>query len=139
MVEVDVVERKLKQLDQYLKQLAKYQSVTLNEIEGNMEKAWIIERGLQLSIQVILDIGNHILADEGIAVEEYTDIFVKLADLGIIPREFTERVKGMAGFRNILVHEYGTIDFQIVVDVMNNNLEDFRIFAGYVVEYIDSQ
>jgi uncharacterized protein YutE (UPF0331/DUF86 family) len=72
-------------------------------LEENLDKICIIERGLHLSIQILLDIGNHVLAGEGIAIEGYSEIFIKLADIGAIPTEFGKKIKGMAGFRNILV------------------------------------
>ncbi|WP_235551420.1 DUF86 domain-containing protein [Neomoorella thermoacetica] len=42
----------------------------------------------------------------------------------------------MAGFRNILVHEYGKIDLKKVADIMNNHLNDFRQYARYIVQYL---
>jgi uncharacterized protein YutE (UPF0331/DUF86 family) len=54
-----------RKLDRYLSQLRKHQGVTAEKLDNDLDKAWIVERGLQLSIQLVLDIGNHILAEEG--------------------------------------------------------------------------
>ncbi|WXJ85839.1 hypothetical protein MTBGP_26550 [Moorella thermoacetica] len=45
-------------------------------------------------------------------------------------------ISGMAGFRNILVHEYGKIDLKKVADIINNHLNDFRQYARYIVQYL---
>ncbi len=136
-MDVVLIMEKLKELDRYLQQLELHKDVTLKELAENLDEIWIIERGLHLSIQILLDIGNHILAGEGIAIEGYSEIFIKLAAIEAIPIEFAEKIKGMAGFRNILVHEYASIDLKKLVAALDTGLQDFRNFAGYIVKYID--
>ncbi|WP_258359178.1 type VII toxin-antitoxin system HepT family RNase toxin [Moorella sulfitireducens] len=136
MVDAAVINRKLQQLESYLTQLEKYKHIKAPDLEKNIELAWIVEHGLQLSIQVVLDIGTHILAEEGIIVDEYSNIFDELAGLGVLPEKFARDISGMAGFRNILVHEYGTVDLEKVADVMNYHLDDFRQFTRYIVNYL---
>jgi len=137
MKDTGLIMEKLKELDRYLKQLKVYKEITTEELADNLDQLWIVERGLHLSIQILLDIGNHLLAEAGITVEDYSGIFVKLAELGVIPVEFGKRIKGMAGFRNILVHEYANVDLKKLVAVLREGLTDFRDFAGYIVKYID--
>lgn len=136
MVDASVIHQKLLQLERYTAQLEKHRHITAVELEQDLDLAWIVEHGLQLSIQVVLDIGTHILAGGGIIVDEYGDIFGELAKLGVLPQEFARDISGMAGFRNILVHEYGKVDMEKVADIMKNHLDDFRQFARYVIKYI---
>ncbi|WP_025773514.1 hypothetical protein MTCOM_23810 [Moorella thermoacetica] len=136
MVDAEIINRKLQQLECYLAKLEKHKNVKAPDMEKNMELAWIVEHGLQLSIQIVLDIGTHILAEEGIIVDEYSNIFGELAKLGVLPEKFARDISGMAGFRNILVHEYGKIDLKKVADIMNNHLNDFRQYARYIVQYL---
>ncbi|MBI5038667.1 MAG: DUF86 domain-containing protein [Nitrospirae bacterium] len=51
---------------------------------------------------------------------------------------FVESIRGMAGFRNILVHEYATVDLKQVYNVLHTRLNDFREFARHVDIYIGS-
>jgi uncharacterized protein YutE (UPF0331/DUF86 family) len=37
-------------------------------------------------------------------VPEYVVAIDRLAELGVLPREFADRIRGMAGFRNVLVN-----------------------------------
>ena len=80
----------------YFGQLKRKYEDNLTNNKIDLDKTWIVEKGLHLSIQILLDIGNHILAAEGITVERYADIFIRLAELGIIPLKFAEEIKGMA-------------------------------------------
>ena len=139
MVNLKLANKKLKELEKYIKNLQKHEGTDMSELENNLDKMWAIERGLQLSIQVILDLGNHIISDEGISVDNYSEIFTELAKLNIIPEDYAARIKGMAGFRNILVHEYAEVDLDILLEVLNNNLADFKKFATYIGNYLNQQ
>jgi len=136
LVDAELVLLKLQELNRYLAQLKKHQGATASVLIDDLDKAWIIQHGLQLSIQVLLDIGNHILAAEGVAVREYADIFHELARLKILPEEYAQSIKGMAGLRNLLVHEYAGIDMDIVSDILNNRLQDFSMFASHIADYL---
>jgi len=136
VLEKEMVELKLQELHRYLSQLKNYQGVTASELEKDLEKAWIVQHGLQLSIQVVLDIGSHILAAEGVTVQEYEDIFLELARIEVVPEDYAHKIKGMAGFRNLLVHEYVKVDMTRVTEILNNRLDDFSSFASYVIEYL---
>lgn len=72
-------------------------------------------------------------------MERYADIFKKLAELGVIPFEFEARIKGMAGFWNLLVHEYASIDLEKLVAVLDTGLDELRDFAGYIMNYIHTE
>ena len=135
MVNKQLIYKKLSELDQKLELLKKYQGVTENELENNLEKLWIVERGLHVCIQIVLDLGNHVLAEKGITVENYGDIFNKLDKEGIIPKDFADGIKGMAGF--ILVHDYARVDVKELTRIVNNRLGDFDEFAKYLLDYIE--
>ena len=139
MLEKEMVELKLQELHRCLSQLKKHQGVTATELEKDLEKAWVVQHGLQLSIQVVLDIGGHILAAEGVTVQEYEDVFLELARLEVIPEEYAHEIKGMAGFRNLLVHEYAKVDMNRVAEILNNRLYDFSSFASFVMDYLSKK
>jgi len=136
VVDAGVIYHKLTQLEHYTEQLEKHRHVTAIELEQDLDLAWAVEHGLQLSIQVVLDIGTHILAEEGIIVDEYGDVFSELTKLRVLPGEFARDIVGMAGLRNILVHEYGKVDMERVAAILQNRLDDFRQFARYVIKYL---
>lgn len=117
--------------------MKKHQKVTAYTLDNNLDRAWIIQHGLQLSIQVILDIGNHILAGAGNPAKDYSEIFEKLGQIDVIPADFAESIKSMAGLRNILVHEYADLNLEKLVDALNNRLDDFSKFSVHVMEYLE--
>ena len=54
----------------------------------------------------------------------------------VIPELFADEISGMAGFRNILVHGYISIDRAIVYQSLDK-LDDLRDFQKYILEYLD--
>ena len=70
LVDHELLTAKLQELERYLNNLKKYQGISPSALENDLDQLWIIQRGLHLCIQLVLDIGNHILAEAGISVRE---------------------------------------------------------------------
>jgi len=97
------------------------------------------EHNFQVAIQAALDISSMILAREAVALPHaYAEIFPKLAEIGILPPDFAQRLVGMAKFRNVLVHLYLDVDLQRVYRYLQENLDDFEAFARYVGEWLET-
>lgn len=58
--------------------------------------------------------------------------FDALGELKIIESELAVRMKKAVGFRNIAVHSYQAIDWEIVFSICHQNLDDFKRFARAV-------
>lgn len=63
------------------------------------------------------------------------DVFTKLQELGAISLDISERLKKAVGFRNIAVHNYEAINWQIVYVICQSSLRDFRQFAQEICRY----
>jgi len=116
--------------------LGKYRNISFNEFQKDLSLVWIVEKGLEILIQNLLDIGAHLLASEiKNDWEDYGEVILKLGKHGVIPQEFVDQIKGMAGLRNILIHEYLRIDLNKLFDYLKYRLEDFVQFIRYIREY----
>ncbi len=134
----ELIERKLEDLERYAEELKKVQEKSLKEIRASLLTSWGIEHGLQLAIQSLIDLGAYMLASLGEhRVEDYKDVIDRLGERGIIPADFSRRIRRMAGFRNILVHEYAEVDLGMVRDYLKHRLGDFEQFARYIRRYLD--
>lgn len=137
MTDKALIERKLEELEKCLKGLESLRVITLAELEENIEKQWAAERGLQIAVQVLIDIGAHILSSDGeTGIEDYAGVIERLGTKAVIPKEFAIEVKGMTGLRNILVHEYAEVNLTVIYNLLQNRLDDFREFAGHINEYL---
>ena len=101
----------LQRLEEYLKSLREHRKVTQDELEDSDVLLTYVERKLQLAAQVSIDLGNHLIAYFGFETpKDYKDIFEILAKEGVISKDLSSNMKKIAGFRNILVHDYLSID-----------------------------
>ncbi len=138
MIDEEIIYKHLKKLNSIIEELKNLQKYTLDEISSERKKQWEVEHGLQLAIQNLLDIGSHILSAIGKnKCEDYTGVIDKLGEESIIPAEFSEKIRGMAGLRNILIHDYLEIEKEKIFNYLQNQLNDFIIFSKYIKLYLD--
>ena len=109
-VDAELVRRHLAALDAALHVLSHHKGRPFEELNSNPEERWIVERGLQLCAQNALDIATHLAAAAGRDVPDYATAIDTIGNMGIVPPEFAARFRGVAGFRNLLVHGYFEID-----------------------------
>lgn len=96
----------------------------------------VVERNLQLASQIVLDVSTHVIAELGWeSPSSYEEAIQILARHDAIPMSLAERLKGMAGFRNVLVHEYLEVDEHLVYLTATDHLEDYELFAQHVAAW----
>jgi len=123
---------RLKKLEEVLAILRAQGPFSVGEFKKDTRLQWIIERGLELAASLILDIGNHILA--GIfqtSVDEYEKILEKLNEKRVLSDELYRELRGLGGFRNILVHGYLDLDLDLVYAHYQRGL---RVFPQFIAE-----
>ena len=141
MVSPDVVRKRLRLLEGYLRKLERIRNSTdLQRFLKDSDQQDIVERNLQLAIEAVLDIGQHIIASSGWApINEYADVFVTCLDHDVISDDLFVRVREMAGFRNVLVHEYADIDRAQVFEILQNGLDDLAALALAYQQFLDRE
>ena len=75
--------------------LEQKQHLSFDELTGDHDRFAAVEHDFQIAIRAALDIGTLILSDLSIVVlGGYRDIFPKLAELGILPADFAQKLVG---------------------------------------------
>ncbi len=129
--------RKLADLEEYLRQISEFQAVTVEEYRKDWKVQRIVERTLQMAIEVCVDIANHVIADRRLRVPgTYAEVFEVLGDAGLLPADLRDAMVRMAGFRNVIVHEYARTDPALVVRILRERLADFARFRAAVPGWI---
>lgn len=129
--------RKLADLETYINQMQEYSTITVKEYSKDWKIQRIVERTLQMMIELFVDITNHIIADKKYRVPtSYGDTFQVLEEEGLISNEQCNNMKKMAQFRNIIVHHYDKVDETIVVNILKQNLKDFFEYRDSIIKII---
>jgi uncharacterized protein YutE (UPF0331/DUF86 family) len=111
MVDREIFSRRLVALRGYLGKLKAFLDAPEEEFVREPALHDLAERYLHLAVEACLDLANHWIGDRGLPVPDANrDTFTILEKAGELPAELAERLRGWAGFRNVLVHEYLEID-----------------------------
>ena len=137
MVDKMLILRKLAELQKYIEQISEYSNIRVNEYSGDWKTQRIVERTLQMMIEICADIASHIISDSGFRVpESYADTFKVLYENRVIEKRLFTRMEKMARFRNIIVHHYDKIDESIIVGILKKDLNDFIKYKDAVISLL---
>lgn len=130
----EVLARKLRALERYLDDLRPHRGTSPERLR---ESPYEVERLLELMVQVAVDVVTHELAERGATPESYRDAFLRAAAADLIPEGLSRRLADAAGLRNVLVHMYDEIDYEIVAESVDRALEDFATFRDLYAERLE--
>jgi uncharacterized protein YutE (UPF0331/DUF86 family) len=118
-------------LEGYLAELRSFQSVRREDFVREPALHHLAERFLHLACESVLDIAQHVIADQGYRqAQSYKDAMDVLWEEGLIGRDLADRLKGWMGFRNVLVHLYLAIDHGRTYDAIRDDLGDLEQLAA---------
>lgn len=131
MVDRAALSSRLDVLEGYLAELRPFRDVSREEFVRELATHHLAERFLHLACECILDIAQHVIADQGYRqAKSYKDAMDVLCEEGLLDRDLADRLKGWMGFRNVLVHLYLTIDHGRTYDAIREDLGDLEQFAA---------
>lgn len=133
------LERRLDELRARVGRLEKLARRDRADFDGSADLRDVAERNLEVAAQCCLDMANRIISESGARKPtDYRASITALAEIGVLPAEFARRLAPLAGFRNILVHEYAEIDWDLVYRNLQR-VEDLREFARHVARWMEEK
>ena len=129
MTDRDLVLKKLAQIETYVAELRRLAKPA--DLGRDVREERFVEHTLQLAIQAALDVASHVVSEERLGEPATNrELFDRLARRGYLSETLTPALRNMAGFRNILVHGYDTVDLAILRDVVEHRLDDLLAFVA---------
>jgi uncharacterized protein YutE (UPF0331/DUF86 family) len=138
-------ERILEYLDNMMRQLEDIRSVPVPNKEFFLERGKTIpikaiKYSLACAIQDVSRVCAHIASALSLwkVRESESEAIRALSDAGILPKEFSEKIKGMPAFRNRIVHDYLPNEFDALkLFETLQNLDDFKTFSKYILAWLE--
>lgn len=135
MTDTELLEKKLAFIETRVRELREL--ARPERIGSDVREERFIAHTLQLAIQAAMDIASHIVSDDLLGEPASNrELFELLAKNAWMTTELTETMQKMAGFRNILVHGYQTVDNRILRDVVEHRLEDLLKFVTMIRKHL---
>jgi uncharacterized protein YutE (UPF0331/DUF86 family) len=128
-IDKERLENKIYYIRSNLKKLKELREISKDEFLEDYRNCDSAKYNLQISIEALIDIGNHIISRENYGIPKTNaDTFRILAKENIISKERLKSYIAMTKFRNMVVHLYEEIDENEIYDIIQNNLDDFEYF-----------
>ena len=135
MTDLDLLEKKLAFVETCVRELRTL--ARPDRIATDIREERFVAHTLQLAVQAALDVASHIVSDERLGEPATNrDLFRLLQRAGWLPAGLASRCEAMAGFRNILVHGYQTVDLRILREVVEHRLDDLLELVSVIRERI---
>jgi uncharacterized protein YutE (UPF0331/DUF86 family) len=135
-----VIERKLESLRRCLQRIREKRADAALRLETDLDLQDVLVLNLSRAVQTCVDIATHIIASRELPIPQTMgESFLRLAEGGVIDAELSQRLRRAVGFRNIAVHNYDAIDWNIVRALTGDPLEDFETFARHVVAVLEQE
>ena len=93
----------------------------------------IVVLNMFVALQECVALATHWLADAGLDVPpSYGDVFRRLGERGVISGDLAQRLAAASGFRNLVAHQYGALDWARVHAIATDRLDDLLGFCEEV-------
>ena len=90
---------------------------------------------LQRACQACIDMAAHMVKTQKLGVPQTSrELFSLLAKHQLISASLSERLQGMVSFRNIAIHNYTSLNLDVVVSIIEHHLTDFTDFSATLLK-----
>lgn len=130
-----VILQKLENITNCLSRIESKIPFTQEQLKTNFDLQDTITVNLQRAIQASIDLANHIASESNARTpKDMADSFIVLHELGLLDLQICNQLVKATGFRNVLVHEYDGIDWNIVFNIATQHLDLFKNFMRIIVD-----
>lgn len=130
----DVVLNKTATIEHSLKRIHEvYEGNPANLTDFTKQDSIILN--IQRACEASIDLAMHIVSNRKLGVPKASrDAFKLLLDAGLIENSLAKTMMSMVGFRNIAVHDYQTLDLEILEAIIEKHIDDFKVFTKVILQ-----
>ena len=132
--EMGRIEDKVNEICSYLENLAEIKPSSLEEYKQDFKIKLMCERCAEVIVESLVDLAFLFIKKINLNIpQDDRKVFDVLKEANIISGELAERLKDAKGMRNILAHEYGKVNDEIVFEAVSFELEkDVKEFLSAI-------
>lgn len=131
-----ILSEKLESLRRCTDRVKEKTPLEIETLAQNLDIQDILVLNLTRAVQLCVDIGSHIVSGSGAPAPKIMgEVFEILEKLEAITPSTCKAMRQAVGFRNIAVHNYETIEWEIVWTICNDSIADFERFCSEISAY----
>jgi uncharacterized protein YutE (UPF0331/DUF86 family)/predicted nucleotidyltransferase len=135
-VESDLVQRRLRLMEEALRDLALLADRTADDLaKGPLDRA-AAERLVQVIVDLAVDINSHLAVAAGAPAPETGRDSFPAAAAGALAADLAQRLAPSAGLRNLLIHRYGDIRLDLLVGGIAATLDAYPRYIEQVSAHL---
>ncbi|MDR0310909.1 MAG: DUF86 domain-containing protein [Acidobacteriota bacterium] len=124
---------KLESLRRCLARITEKKPASAAALKSDFDLQDIISVNLERAVQLCVDTGLHVLSRRDRPLpDSMAGTFRELNAIGVLDSRIADRLAKAVGFRNMAVHAYQEINWDIVFSIITERLDDFRDFAAQI-------
>ncbi len=129
----DVILNKVSTIERCINRIQEVYSNNPSHLEDYTKQDSII-LNLQRACEASIDLAMHIVATKKLGLPQYSrDAFEILQKHSIIGVDIAKSLKAMVGFRNIAIHDYQSLNLEILREIIEKHLSDFTDFTKEIL------
>lgn len=126
----DVLINKVAAIERAIRRVREEYAGDDRNLVANQTRQDAIILNLQRACESSIDAAMHLVRVQRLGVPQETrEAFTLLEGAGVIDGDLSDRLKKMVGFRNVAIHDYQTLNLDIVRRIILDHLEDFLAFT----------
>lgn len=114
---------KISEIEKFVEELEDIAPSSLEEYTSSLEKKAACERYIEKIVEAATDLAFLTIKSRKLRIpQDDADAFSILFEKGIISKALAEKLKDAKGMRNVISHQYGAIDDEIVFEAVTKEL-----------------
>lgn len=120
---IERINDKINEIETYLEELSSFVPEDYTQYLNDFKTRAACERYFEKIIESVVDIAFLVVKEKKLKIpDDDKHVFTILSDKNIIVSKLASRLKEAKGMRNIIAHDYGTVDNKLVFDSLTYDL-----------------
>ena len=137
-IDKEFVRQKIKLAEEYLQEIKEFLRTSDEAIYSDIKNRYSLERVFLLLVEELIDVNNYFI--KALALKPIDDLkssFLALGEADVLPIDFAKKISPLVGTRNILVHQYEKLDFNLFLKNVRGNIDDFETYFKHVLIFLE--
>lgn len=132
------ITKKIEEICNYLQEAEGLLGSSDKEILADSGKLHIAERLLQLIVDTMIDINQHLIGELNLKIsDDFQGTFYILGENKILPDDFAKKIAPVVGLRNRIVHRYEELNKELFIKTIRNDFPDFEEYLKLINQYLE--